>query len=92
MAQDLSGVVTVCNKCGHELPLALEDQVAPEDVVTHNSVCVNCGEGTYSQHEDRLALQIRKLQKVQAERSGTHTEVAVAEEGDVSDVANEVKA
>lgn len=44
------------------------DVATPEEVVTHGSVCLVCGEGTYSQHEDRLALEINRLHSVQAER------------------------
>lgn len=61
-----------------------------DEDVTFGAVCQSCGAGTYSQHEDRLQMEIKRLQKLAEPKpaEGTHTEVAVAEEAPaVSDEA-----
>jgi hypothetical protein len=74
----LDRIVTVCNKCGAEMP---------EEGSTFGDACLVCGEGAYSMHEDALSLEINKLQARQDARDQSDPGTALAYEVDVAESA-----
>jgi hypothetical protein len=64
------GIATVCNRCAREL----------REGECWADPCA-CG-GTLNQHEDRLELELRRLEGIRQVRAGggRHTEVVVTEQ------------